>query len=177
MKCLILLLIFLIPEVSNSDSFQIKIGGSGNSFRYSSNGFHQKQIHSIHTSKPEKPIHKPSCRPKHGWYGPPYYLPLYNVFGPFYGRSRNRKTVIIKEKEIIREVPVIIQPPAPEKLAAPERVWIPPVYEKKIIKGHFINGIKETIEDGYRTFIDDPEQNIWVPEKEIRVVKIPGYYK
>lgn len=171
MKWLILLLIFLMPEVSNSDGFQIKIGGSGNSFRYSSNGFHKKQRHSIHTPKPEKPIHKPSCRPKHGWYGPPYYLPPYNVFGPFYGRSRNRKTVIIKEKEIVREVRVIIQQPAPEK------VWVSPVYETKIIKGHFINGIKETIEDGYRTFIDDPEQNIWVPQKEIRVVKTPGYYK
>ena len=171
MKFFILILILLIPGVSDSDSFQIKNNGPGNSFQHDGNELYQKPGHPIHPPKPEQPIHKPSPKPKHGWYGPPYYLQPYNTYSPYYGGSRNRETIIIKEKEIIRQVPLIIQQPAPEK------VWIPPVYETKIIEGHFIHGIKETIEDGFRTFTDDPGQSIWVPEKEIQVVKTPGYYK
>lgn len=175
MRFLILFLILVIPQVSNSDSSQIRKNYLGDSFKYNSNGVRQKPIHK---PKPELPIHKPGHKPghkpDHGWHGPPYYLPPYNVYRPSYGyngQSRDPETVIIREREIIREVPVIIQQPVPEK------VWVPPVYETKIIKGHYIGGIKETIEDGYRTFSDDPEQNIWVPEKEIQVVKTPGYYK
>lgn len=175
MRFLILILILLIPEVSESNSFQLKAGGVKNSFGYPSNEFNQNPLHSMHIPKPEQPIHKPGHKPghqpRHGWYGPPYYLPPYNVFRPSYGGSRNTETIIIKEKEVIREVPVIIQPPEPEK------VWVPPVYETKIVEGHFTNGIKETIEDGYRTFTDDPGQSIWVPEREIRVIKTPGYYR
>ena len=173
MKWLILFLILALPDGLNSNTIQADTSGSANAVGYRSDALHQKPISGIHPNKPKRPVHDRKRRYKHGWYGPPYYLKPYHRIGPYYydGGSRSRETIIIKEKEVIREVPIFI--PSPE----PEKVWVPPVYETKIIKGHYINGIKETIEDGYRTFTDDPEQKIWVPEKEIQVVKTPGYYK
>lgn len=173
MKWLILFLILVIPEVSNSNGIQAHSGNSGNALRNSSDGLYQKPIQGIQSQKPKQPVPRQKRRYKHGWYGPPYYLKPYNKIGPYYGYggSGSKETIIIKEKEVIREVPIIV--PSPE----PEKVWVPPVYETKVVKGHYISGIKETVVDGYRMFTDDPEQKIWVPEKEIQVVKTPGYYK
>lgn len=87
--------------------------------------------------------------------------------------SRSRKeTIIIKEKEVIREVPVIIQQPEPQK------VWVPPVYEEKVVPGHYISGIREWVDDeGYQNFTDDDSKKVWIPEQTLKVLKKEGYWK
>ena len=101
---------------------------------------------------------------------------------PYYGNpysltpNRTNPPIIVKEKETIREtirdVPVEIPQPVKEKK------WIPPVYSEKVISGHYINGISETVdENGVRVFTDDDTIRRWVPEKTIMVITTPGHYE
>lgn len=103
---------------------------------------------------------------------------------PYYGnphgfKSKKRshsQTVIIKEKETIREIVKEVPVAVPQEVK--ERKWVPPVYTKKTIPGHYITGILETVDEkGVRTFTDDDTVREWVPEKTIWVVTTPGYYE
>jgi hypothetical protein len=58
------------------------------------------------------------------------------------------------------------------------RIWTPPVYETRIIQGHWTHGVQEvTGEDVIRSFTDDNGESIWVSEKKERIIIQEGYYQ
>lgn len=59
-----------------------------------------------------------------------------------------------------------------------KKVWVPPVYEEKVVPGYYTSGIKEWVdEEGYQNFTDDESKKIWIPKQTIKVVKKEGYWE
>jgi hypothetical protein len=181
----------MVVYTANASEWRLNLNNpSGhNSFRYSNSSIFKPGHRPNHrpNHRPQQPIHKPGYKPghkpihkpRHGWYGAPYYLPRYNTFRRGYygygsyggGGSSDNENVIVKEREIIKEVPVYIQPPAPE------RVWVEPVYEKQTIEGHYEASIVETIDaNGVRTFKNNGV-GVWLPKTTGLVLVKPGYWK
>lgn len=168
----------LLISAANASEWQLNLNhpSGNNSFSYSSDALKYGNDKKTHPRPPH--VKPPQVKPPPGKPYPPYmrdpgFWYGYPRLGPWYGPRNSRKeTVIIKEREVIREVPVVIQPPEPEK------VWVPPVYEEKVVPGHYTSGIREWVdEDGYRNFADDDSKSVWIPEHTIRVIVQEGYWK
>lgn len=170
MAKLFIILYALIISTANADEWRLNLNNPAghHSFRYSGSTLNSKRPHdkTPDHKRPHVKPYPPYRRDPGFWYG-------YPRLSPGYGRRNPRKeTIIIKEKEVIREAPVIIQ--APE----PERIWVPPVYEEKIVPGHYSSGFKEWIDEkGYRNFTDDDSKRIWIPEHTIKTIKQEGYWR
>lgn len=165
----------LLVSTAHADEWRLNLNfpPGHNSFDYTSgaskyNHSRSKSPHrrNFHDTRPNSKPYPPYWHDPGSWYGYPRLSPWY---GP---RNANKKTVIIKEKEVVREVPVIIQLPEPQK------TWIPPIYEEKVVPGHYTGGIKEWVdEEGYRNFTDDDSKSIWIPEHTVKVIKQEGFWQ
>ncbi|THB79958.1 MAG: hypothetical protein D3926_09610 [Desulfobacteraceae bacterium] len=145
----------------------MRIGSSGTSFYYDTGApkVYTPPYGPLARTRPDV-----SIRPDHPWDGYPYRMRPYRLHWPV---KREKETVIIREKEVIREVPVIIERPAPE----PQKTWVPPVVEEKVIPGHYTHGIRSFVdEDGILNFVDDNTRSVWIPEHTVQVVRQEGYW-
>jgi hypothetical protein len=74
---------------------------------------------------------------------------------------------------IVTQPPPQEPPPAPE----PEKVWVPPVMGTRTEPGYRDYGIRKSWMGDHWRFEQNFDQPIWVPEKQVEVVKQEGYWK
>ncbi len=163
---LLICLLFLTPCTSDATEWQFGAGAYGTSIVAGSKIEPKHPIHKPHKKRKKQ---KRKRRDRVGeWYGYPTWPSFRRSLG--HSNIRGSTQVIIQKETIIKEVQV--------KPSEPERIWTPPVYEIRIIQGHWTHGVQEvTGEDGIRSFTDDNGESIWVPEKKERIIIQEGYYQ
>lgn len=83
---------------------------------------------------------------------------------------------------VVREIQpiIIIAPPSPgEPPPAPEpaRIWVPPVMETQTEPGYWDYGIRKVWMGDHWRYEQDFDRPVWVPEKQVEVVRQEGYWK
>jgi hypothetical protein len=83
---------------------------------------------------------------------------------------------------VVREIQpiIIIAPPSPEEpppAPEPGRIWVPPVMETQTEPGYWDYGIRKVWMGDHWRYEQDFDRPVWVPEKQVEVVRQEGYWK
>lgn len=117
---------------------------------------HHLPQRSTFSDGPTHPVRHPHYRPKYRWPGGP--------------------------PTVVREIqPIVILTPAPSQEPPPppepQKVWVPPVMGTRTEPGYWDYGIRKVWMGDHWRYEQDVDQPIWVPERQVEVVKQEGYWK